>query len=72
MWQSTCVPAPVTNVLSKFQSLFRCAQARHFRVFCRLVMALILDHGKGTLKSLCLYLPPRLTYWTLMRMVRSG
>ena len=35
-------------------------------------MALILDNGKGTLKELCGYLPPKLRYWTLMRMVRSG
>ncbi|PON13214.1 hypothetical protein C2W62_35515, partial [Candidatus Entotheonella serta] len=36
-------------------------------------MALILDHGKGKLKDLCGYLtPPKLKYWTLMRMVRSG
>jgi len=47
-------------------------QARHFSVFCWLLMALILDHGKGRLKDLCGYLPPKLRYWTLMRMVRSG
>jgi hypothetical protein len=36
------------------------------------LIALILDHGKGRLKELCHYLPPKLRYWTLMRMVRSG
>jgi hypothetical protein len=72
MWQSTCVPSTVYNVLYKFKPIFRCAQAHHFRVFCWLLIALILDHGKGTLKGLCQYLPPRLKYWTLMRMVRSG
>jgi hypothetical protein len=36
------------------------------------LIALILDNGKGTLKELCGYLPPKLRYWTLMRMVRSG
>jgi hypothetical protein len=72
MWQSTCIPFTVYNVLYKFKPIFRCAQARHFRVFCWLLMALILDSGKGTLKGLCQYLPPRLKYWTLMRMVRSG
>jgi hypothetical protein len=41
-------------------------------VFCWLLMALILDNGKGKLKDLCGYLPPKLKYWTLMRMVRSG
>jgi hypothetical protein len=34
-------------------------------VFCWLLMALILDNGKGKLKDLCGYLPPRLkrSYW---------
>jgi hypothetical protein len=36
------------------------------------LIALILDGGKGTLKELCQYLPPTLKYWTLMRLVRSG
>lgn len=35
-------------------------------------MALIRDPGKGTLKGLTSSLPPALTYWTTMRMVRSG
>jgi hypothetical protein len=37
-----------------------------------LLIALILDSGKGTLKGLCQYLPAKLTYWTRMRMIRSG
>jgi Transposase DDE domain len=72
MWQSTCVPATVYNTLYKLKPIFRCAQARHFWVFCWLLIALILDSGKGTLKGLCQYLPDKLKYWTLMRMVRSG
>jgi hypothetical protein len=35
-------------------------------------MALMLDNGKGRLKDLCGYLPPKHRYWTLMRLVRSG
>jgi hypothetical protein len=62
----------VYNVLYKFKPIFCCAQARHFWVFCWLLIALILDSGKGTLKGLCQHLPPKLKYWTLMRMVRSG
>ena len=72
MWSLTCVPTNVYNALYKFKPVFRCVQARHFSVFCWLLMALILDNGKGRLKDLCGYLPPRLRYWTLMRMVRSG
>jgi hypothetical protein len=36
------------------------------------LIVLILDNGKGMLKELCQYLPPKFGYWTLMRMVRSG
>jgi hypothetical protein len=35
-------------------------------------MVLIRDPGKGTLKGLGAYLPPKLPYWTTLRMVRSG
>lgn len=72
MWHCTCVPSTIYNVLYKFKPIFRCAQARHFQVFCWLLIALVLDSGKGTLKGLCHYLPPKLKYWTLLRMVRSG
>jgi hypothetical protein len=72
MWSLTCVPTNVYHALYKFKPVFRCVQARHFSVFCWLLMALILDNGKGRLKDLCHYLPPKLRYWTLMRMVRSG
>jgi Transposase DDE domain len=72
MWSLTCVPLNVYNTLYKFKPIFSCVQARHFWVFCWVLIALILDNGKGTLKELCQYLPPKLRYWTLMRMVRSG
>jgi hypothetical protein len=72
MWTLTCIPVNVYHALYKFKPVFRCTQARHFWVFCWLLMALILDNGKGRLKDLCRYLPPKLRYWTLMRMVRSG
>ena len=72
MWSLTCVPTNVYNALYKFKPVFRCVQARHFSVFCWLLIALILDTSKGRLKDLCGYLPPKLRYWTLMWMVRSG
>ncbi len=72
MWSLTCIPVTVYNVLYKFKPVFRCVQARHFWVFCWVLIALILDNGKGRLKDLCGYLPPKLRYWTLLRMVRSG
>ena len=37
-----------------------------------LLIALIRDPGKGTLKGLQAYLPPTLQYWTTLRMIRSS
>ena len=51
MWTLTCIPVNVYNALYKFKPVFRCAQARHFWVFCWLLMALILDNGKAGSKT---------------------
>ena len=49
MWRCTCVPRNVYDFLYPFKPLFRCAQARHFVIFCWLVVAIIRDPGVGTL-----------------------
>jgi hypothetical protein len=72
MWRCTGVPRTVYDFLYPFKPLFRCAQARHFVIFCWLLVAIIRDPGAGTLKGLCPYLPPHLSYWALIRMLRSG
>lgn len=72
MWRCTCVPRNVYDFLYPFKPLFRCAQARHFVIFCWLVVALIRDPGVGTLKAALPYVPAGLSYWALLRMVRSG
>jgi hypothetical protein len=72
MWRFTCLPRTVYDFLYPFKPLFRCSQARHFVIFCWLLVAIIRDPGAGTLKGLCLYLPPHLPYWALIRMLRSG
>ena len=72
MWGCTCIPSKIYQVLYPFKRHFRCAQSQHFLVFCWLVIALIRDPGKGTLKGLHAYMPPTLHYWTTLRMVRSG
>jgi hypothetical protein len=72
MWHFTCLPRTVYDFLYPFKPLFRCSQARHFVIFCWLFVAMIRDPGAGTLKGLCPYLPPHLSYWTLIRMLRSG
>jgi len=59
-------------VLYPLKRHFRCAQAQHFLVFCWLLVALIRAPGTGTLKGLRPYLPSKMSYWTTLRMVRSG
>jgi hypothetical protein len=71
MWCLTCIPTDVYNALAKCKPLFRCEQARHFWVFCWGLIALILDSGKGTLRSLGQALPPTRKYWMLMHRGRS-
>jgi hypothetical protein len=72
MWRFTCLPRNVYDFLYPFKPLFRCTQARHFVIFAWLLVAIIRDPGAGTLKGLCPYLPPHLSYWALIRMLRSG
>jgi Transposase DDE domain len=72
MWGPTCIPNTVYQVLYPLKRHFRCAQGQHFLVCCWLLMALMRDPGKGTLKGLHAYMPPTLKYWTTMRMIRSG
>jgi len=72
MWSCTCLPRTVYDFLYAFKPLFRYLQARHFVIFCWLVVASIRDLGAGTLKGLCPSLPPYFSYWALIRMVRSG
>jgi hypothetical protein len=71
MWRFTCLPRTVYDFLYPFKPLFRCSQARHFVIFCCLLVAIIRDPGAGTLKGLYPYLPPHLSYWALIRMLRS-
>jgi hypothetical protein len=68
----TCIPEKIYDFLYAFKSHFRCPQARHFVLFCWLLMMLLVDSNKGTLKELSRLMPERLKYWALMRMLRSG
>jgi Transposase DDE domain len=68
----TCVPGTVSQALFKYKHHFRCAQGRHFVLFCWIEVALILESGRGTLKDLVLLMPERVRYWAVLRLVRSG
>lgn len=72
MWSATCIPSKVYQVLYPLKRHLRWVQARHFLVFCGLLIALIRAPGKGPLQGLKRYLPPTLKYWTTVRMLRSG
>jgi len=72
MWGCTCIPSKVSQALYPLKTHCRCAQAQHFLVCFRLLMALMRDPGTGTLKGLTPYLPPTLKYWTTLRMMWSG
>ena len=68
----TCLPKKVSNSLAPFKRHFRCVQGKHFRLFCWLLVLLIIDFGKGTLKGFSRLVPERIRYWALLRLIRSG
>jgi hypothetical protein len=72
MWRCTCLPRTVDDFLDPFKPLFRCSPARHFVIVSWLLVAIIRAPGAGTLKGRCPYVPPHLSYWALIRMLRSG
>ena len=72
MWHLTCLPSTVDDFLSPFKPLFHGSPAGHFVIVGWLWVAISRDPGAGTLKGLCPYLPPPLSYWALIRMRRSG
>lgn len=68
----TCLSSKVYDFLYQFKGHFRCRQGRHFLIFCWLLVMLTIDCGRGTIKSLSRIVPPHITYWAMMRMIRSG
>src|SRR6266850_3385278 len=72
MFGLTCIPEKIYDFLFPFKGHFRCSQARHFMLFCWLLIMLLVDTNKGTLKELSRLMPEKIKYWALMRMVRSG
>lgn len=66
------IPQRVSNYLAPLASSFTCPQGQHFRVFCWLLVTLIVIEGGATLKGLARLMPRTLAYWTVLRMMRSG
>lgn len=66
------IPQRVSNALASVAVSFSCPQGQHFRVFCWLLVTLIIIEGGATLKALTRLMPRSLAYWTVLRMLRSG
>lgn len=66
------IPQRVSNALASVAVSFSCPQGQHFRVFCWLLVTLIVIEGGARLKALTELMPRSLAYWTVLRMLRSG
>jgi Transposase DDE domain len=66
------IPQRVSNALASVAVSFSCPQGQHFRVFCWLLVTLIVIEGGARLKALTGLMPRSLAYWTVLRMLRSG
>jgi hypothetical protein len=66
------IPQRVSNALASVAWSFSCPQGQHFRVFCWLLVTLIVIEGGATLKALSRLMPRSLAYWTVLRMMRCG
>lgn len=66
------IPQRVSNCLLPFSSHFNCPQGQHFRVWCWLLVTLLLVDGSAQLKNLARLMPSSLRYWTVRRMVSAG
>lgn len=66
------IPQRVSTCLFPFSAHFTCPQGAHFRVWCWLLVTLLLVDGSAQLKNLTRYMPESLRYWTVRRMVIAG
>jgi Transposase DDE domain len=68
----TRIPQRVSNLLAPLAACFPCPQGHHFRIFCWLLVSLLVIEGGATLTALTRLMPRSLAYWTVLRMLRSG
>jgi hypothetical protein len=66
------IPQRVSNCLSPLAASLNCPQGQHFRIFCWVLVTLIMMQGSATLKALTRLMPCSLRYWAVLRMVRAG
>lgn len=65
------IPKRVENCLAGYRRYFHKGQAEHFRVWCWILATIIINQGAGRVKELVKYMPARLAYWTILRMMRA-
>jgi len=65
-----CIPQSVSNRLAPYRSSFKSSQTQHFRVWCWLLVTLVIS-GSGRIKDLTRVMPSSLAYWTTLRMIRA-
>lgn len=68
----TRLPQRVSNCLSSFSSHLDCPQGAHHRIWCWLLVTLLLAQGAANLKNLTRSMPRSIQYWTVLRMVKAG
>ena len=64
------IPYGVAHRLAPCRASFTCGQAQHFRIFCWLLVSLIIS-GSGQLKALTRLMPFTIAYWTTLRFIRA-
>ena len=65
------IPKRVENCLASYRPKFNKPQADHYRIWCWIIVTIIMCQGAGRLKELVKYMPERLAYWTILRMMRA-
>lgn len=65
-----CIPQTVSNRLAPYRSSFRSSQTQHFRIWCWLLVTLVIS-GSGRIKDLTRLMPSSLAYWATLRMIRA-
>ncbi len=66
------IPQRVSNCLSPFSSHFQCPQGPHYRIWCWLLVALLLEQGSASLKNMTRLMQTSVRYWAVLRMVKAG
>jgi hypothetical protein len=68
----TRLPQRVSHGRAPWAACCPCPPGHQFRIFCRVVVTLIVIEGGAPLKGLARLMPRRVAYWSVLRLLRSG